>query len=286
MMNHTPKNFLSSFFLKVIAIITMTIDHLAAFLYYFGIFTDESVLVPLRIVGRIAFPMYAFLALEGALHTKNIKKYLIRLAALAIVILIPSMILELGYGESAINGNIFFTLIAGIMLVYFFRKPNRKIWYFTLPAIYLIVYDILFSYMGIAIPQFLEPMYGIYGLATILGFYLGRIVATKYVRRSLKRYNIDNPAFTETREFQNFANIIECVFLLFIQLVCYIIVAIDPQLDVLNQAVQSYALLAAIPLLFYSGKIGYNPKWFKITYYLYYPTHIAIIALVMYLIAH
>lgn len=71
------KKFLSNFDLKIIAIITMTIDHIGAIMYpNIDIF---------RIIGRISFPIFAFLLVEGFRHTSNKLKYFLRLLLFAII---------------------------------------------------------------------------------------------------------------------------------------------------------------------------------------------------------
>lgn len=71
--------------LKIIAIISMLIDHIAAV-----ISLSDSVAVlsnrilyltflSMRLIGRIAFPIFCFLLVEGFLHTHNVKKYAMRL---------------------------------------------------------------------------------------------------------------------------------------------------------------------------------------------------------------
>lgn len=71
------KKFLSNFDLKIIAIITMTIDHIGAIMYpNIDIF---------RIIGRVSFPIFAFLLVEGFKHTSNRLKYFLRLLFFAIV---------------------------------------------------------------------------------------------------------------------------------------------------------------------------------------------------------
>ena len=70
------KKFLSNFDLKILAIITMTIDHIGAIMYpNIDIF---------RIIGRVSFPIFAFLLVEGFKHTSNKHKYYIRLNLFAI----------------------------------------------------------------------------------------------------------------------------------------------------------------------------------------------------------
>lgn len=68
--------------LKVIAIICMILDHFA---YYYRAFLPFEVYMGFRIVGRIAMPIFAFLLVQGYLHTKDVKKYMIRLLVLAIM---------------------------------------------------------------------------------------------------------------------------------------------------------------------------------------------------------
>lgn len=55
--------------LKILAVITMTIDHIGAYLF--------PRLLILRIIGRLAFPIFAYMIAEGCEHTKNRKKYLL-----------------------------------------------------------------------------------------------------------------------------------------------------------------------------------------------------------------
>lgn len=83
------KKVLSSNYLKIIALIVMTIDHVT-WLIYPGYSTD---LIPvlLHIIGRLAFPIFAYCIAEGYHYTHNVNKYMKRLLILAIISHIPYM---------------------------------------------------------------------------------------------------------------------------------------------------------------------------------------------------
>lgn len=98
---------LSGTALKYIAMAAMLADHIGAVLlerivYYRGNLEQVAMLMTsqwgdtiywmyrmLRIVGRIAFPIYCFLLVEGFLHTRDWRKYWIRMAAFALISEIP-----------------------------------------------------------------------------------------------------------------------------------------------------------------------------------------------------
>lgn len=63
--------------LKLIAMITMTIDHIGAYLLPQWRF--------LRIIGRLAMPIYAYMIAEGCHYTHDRKRYFLRLAGLAVI---------------------------------------------------------------------------------------------------------------------------------------------------------------------------------------------------------
>lgn len=72
---------MTSFMLKIIAIITMFCDHLG-----YAIFEKFSFF---NYIGRLAFPIFAFQISEGYAHTKSKKNYLMRLAMFAVVSQVP-----------------------------------------------------------------------------------------------------------------------------------------------------------------------------------------------------
>ncbi len=92
--------------LKLIALISMTIDHTGMVLFPQYLW--------MRYVGRLAFPIYCFLIVEGYLHTKNVKKYMGRLALLAVLSEIPFNLVISGAVFYRYGQNVFFTLLIGL----------------------------------------------------------------------------------------------------------------------------------------------------------------------------
>lgn len=100
---------MSNFQLKLIALITMTIDHIGFLL----VPTWSPYYEPLRTIGRLSFVLFAFLISEGLYHTKNKERYIATMFLFAFVIDIPRLFL--GYEYFA---NIFYTLGAGALALY------------------------------------------------------------------------------------------------------------------------------------------------------------------------
>lgn len=108
---------LNSFQLKCIAIITMLIDHIGAVLL------PEYII--LRYIGRISFPIFCFLLTEGFFHTKNVRKYILRLGFFALLSEIPY---DLAFMNSVMDfrrQNVFFTLFIGMVMMYAVTRTNN-----------------------------------------------------------------------------------------------------------------------------------------------------------------
>ena len=100
---------LSGSWLKMIAMLSMTIDHMA---YYYGI-ENPYLYELMRTIGRIAFPTFAFLLAEGFVHTKNRQKYMLSLFIFALLSEIPWFLLNHDGSH-----NVLFTLLAGVLGLY------------------------------------------------------------------------------------------------------------------------------------------------------------------------
>lgn len=101
---------MTNFQLKLIALLTMTIDHIG---YIFGTAIFGIYYEPLRIIGRLSFVLFAFLITEGLKHTKNKERYIATLFIFAFIIDIPRLFLGFDYLT-----NIFYTLGLGALALY------------------------------------------------------------------------------------------------------------------------------------------------------------------------
>ncbi len=142
---------MSNFILKMIALITMTIDHMGVFIF--------PGMVEFRIIGRLSFILYAFLLTEGFINTSNRYRYINRLAKMAIIsqlgMLIPGVVYP---------GNIFFTLTIGLYGLILLENKE------------FIKYAFL-----LGISYFLPIDYSIYGVALIGLFYLIKMYKLNYI---------------------------------------------------------------------------------------------------------
>ena len=125
--------------LKTIAVISMVIDHCA----YFLMTSDTRQYEVMRCLGRIAFPVFAFLAVEGFLHTRNRMHYLHTLLGFAVVSEVPWLLLNGNDGTH----NVLFTLALGVTTLIFLDKlikSNR-----TLSISVVLVMAYLAYYLGV-----------------------------------------------------------------------------------------------------------------------------------------
>ena len=88
---------LNSNALKIVAIIAMTIDHLAWLI--FPSYDTSFLPVLMHIIGRITCPIMCFFIAEGYYHTKNLKKYILRLFIFALISHVPYMLQSTNFKE-------------------------------------------------------------------------------------------------------------------------------------------------------------------------------------------
>lgn len=131
---------LNNYEIKLLAAITMLIDHIGA-VFFPGI-------AIFRIIGRISFPLFVVLLVDGEKYTRNARQYGLRLLLLGLV---SQPIYQLLFETT--QRNILFLLLVGLLclrLVRRFPKWQLVIWV-----------------AGGAIAQFLDLEYGAYGIGLI-----------------------------------------------------------------------------------------------------------------------
>ena len=143
---------MSSFVLKIIACITMLIDHSGyAIMEKFSFF---------NFIGRIAFPIFAFQISEGYAHTKNLKKYFLKLTIFALISQIPFMLFTSQISTQIYSLNIFFTLLLGLLCITIYEKlPNKFL-------------NILFVFFIVTLGQVINVDYGAFGILSVFVFHL------------------------------------------------------------------------------------------------------------------
>ena len=156
------KKFLSNFDLKILAIITMTIDHIGAIMY--------PNIDAFRIIGRISFPIFCFLLVEGFKHTHNRFRYFIRLLLFAII---TQPIYDYAFNNHELNilftFSLSFLLLSSIEFIKkIINKYNKGIENYLYKTIsYLLIY-IIFLILSII----LNVDYQALGISLVLIIYL------------------------------------------------------------------------------------------------------------------
>ena len=113
--------------LKLVAMWTMLVDHVAAViiettsLYQSTGF--QMLAVVCRLIGRLSFPIICFLLIEGFCHTTDLKKYIIRMGAFALLSELPFDLAFFGKPDIQ-RQNVFFTLLTGLLLLSVLKKAE------------------------------------------------------------------------------------------------------------------------------------------------------------------
>ena len=236
---------MSSFVIKLIAIISMIIDHSGAvFALHIGF----------RIVGRIAFPLFVFLIAEGCRHTRSMEKYMLRLGVFALLSEIPfDLAFNQIYNQPLCidffnDTNIFYTLWLGVFCVYCFQQINeicsQKIRY--VQGLWVLMPLVLLAAMSAA--EWLGSDYG--GIGVIFIFLTAVVSRYRFIQLAvitLFMFVLYFPAVQAT----NFAAV--------------------PVLMLAG------SLLAVIVVALANGKRGPAVKWL---FYWTYPGHLLLFALI------
>jgi len=268
------RNF-TAYQLKWIALITMTIDHFGVLvllpytLYpYTNNDTIDTLYIISRLVGRLAFPLFAFMIAEGIYRTKHRYLYWVKLFAMALLIGLSMFVLE-QVNIKALAGNIFVDLSMAALAMILLKEKS----WFLKPFGLLPIAYIIWTSFDSNIPNFLSADYGLYGLIMMLIFFF---TYTKVIQEKLTNYLRLNNGLE-----QNY--ILASVALLLMHVVWYIMELLVNQgmpsggllANYLSRFVgaQTYAVFAGYFIYYYRGDKGNPPSWFQLFSYAYYPLH-------------
>ena len=231
-MNMESRKFgLSSFSLHILAMFFMLCDHL-----YLTLLPE---LPMLRCVGRLAFPMFAFMAVEGYFHTKSFKNYLLRLLLLAVISEIPFNLLIGGTVFYPEKQNVIWTLIFGLCCIWAFERGK------TAQSARDLALCALVMVGSFAAAVILKVDYSAAGVLVLVAFYLLRDEKHKLWR-----------------------------FILLGMAILALLGGLSPDLSQ-----QDFAVLSLVFIWLYDGRQGVHGKLVKATNYLFYPVHMLILVL-------
>ncbi|MCQ2448051.1 MAG: conjugal transfer protein TraX [Oscillibacter sp.] len=230
--------------LHILAMVFMLCDHLWATMFPW--------LGWLTCVGRVAFPIFAFMIVEGYFHTHDIRRYLLRLLAFAVISEIP---FNLIYGSSVsyiAHQNVLWTFLIGLVLILLIEKVRQKekLWLTILVSALAVVFGWLIGMITAV------DFYG-FGVLMVLTFY-----------------------FFHGKKWWCYVGQFICMYYINVEMMgglCYIFHIFGHEVELVQQG---FALLALIPIWLYRGKQGYHAKWFQYFCYAFYPVHLLLLWLI------
>jgi hypothetical protein len=227
---------MNAFALKIIAVITMLIDHTG--------FAFPETPDSLRWVGRIAFPIFAFLVAQGCRNSRNIHIYAFRLFLFALISEIPfDMVSQHYFFGSDIppdinflsHTNIFYTLFLGVACVEVYELARKKSLHYAV--------CLLFTIPIAALGEVLSTDYGSFGVIWIFSIYIAGSGNRQCFIVFLGVVLLYGKSYVDYSSFNNLMYLI-------------------------------FALIPGVLILLYDGRRGPGAKWF---FYLFYPIHLTIL---------
>ena len=232
----------TSFSLHIMAMVFMLCDHL------------WGTVLPgndwLTCIGRVAFPIYAFLIVEGYFYTKDLKKYVKRLLVFAVLSEIP---FNLAMGSRIfypIHQNVLWSFLISIGLIHWNEKVKEKqVW----KRVFVVIASVCIGYIG--------------GLITFVDFYNAGILTV------LVFYYFRN------KKWWCYAAQLVCLWYINFELLGGYSYEVQMFGETHFIARQGIAVLALIPIWLYQGKQGYHSSGWQYFCYAFYPLHLLILGI-------
>lgn len=271
-MKNVLKCGISSNVLKTIAIIAMVIDHIGV---YFLPFLPNIIYVICRTIGRIAMPIFAYLIVQGFFHTKDYKKYVLRLGILAVITQISITLLmvinkiyvpEYIYAKYIYtNGNVLFTYIIGLILIKIIHEDILiKKWDYQKNMSLKIILVFLVLIATIFIPL----DYGIEAVIMILLMYFVEKLRI-YIAINKSSYSANSILLRFVSDEK-----IKAIYTFLIAIILFTIVIYFKK--------SWYTMFSIIPMMLYNHERGNSSKFLKYAFYIIFPLqHIVLYGLAL-----
>ena len=235
------KNFeLTAAVLHIIAMTLMLMDHLWA------------TLLPARdwltCAGRVAFPIFAFMAVEGYFHTRSFKKYILRMLLFAVLSEIPFDLMYGGTWFYPVHQNVLWTFLLGLLGVWLMEG---KTWMYLLVCVLVVPAGLVLGTLCMV------DYYGV-GVLTVFVFY-----------------------FLHGRKWWCFLGQLAALYWLNVELLGGLMYPVQLFGMEFELCQQGLALLALIPIWLYRGRQGYHSKPFQYLCYAFYPVHMLLLVVVL-----
>lgn len=229
---------LDRFKFKLLLAFLMVLDHI-------DYFVPEEWNIVFGIASRCVACGFAYLATEGFVRTRNVKKYILRLYGFAILMLIGNYILNSVFADRGvvIRNSIIMELAIGVSILYSWKNIKNIFIRFTVLAIFF--YISWYFEGGMLIPSFMLVNY---------------LTWEDEVKRNIAYFSIS--------------------LYLFFSILPY---AINYNKYLILLKYNNYLFIITIPILkLYNGKVGLNNAFSKYFFYLFYPLHLWLIAAITY----
>ena len=240
------KNFeLTAAVLHIIAMTLMLMDHLWA------------TLLPARewltCAGRVAFPIFAFMAVEGYFHTRSFKKYILRMLLFAVLSEIPFDLMYGGTWFYPVHQNDLWTFLLGLLGVWLMEQVRKKgkTWMYLLVCVLVVPAGLVLGTLCMV------DYYGV-GVLTVFVFY-----------------------FLHGRKWWCFLGQLAALYWLNVELLGGLMYPVQLFGMEFELCQQGLALLALIPIWLYHGRQGYHSKPFQYLCYAFYPVHMLLLVVVL-----
>jgi len=135
---------INEFWIKIIALVAMVVDHIGLFFY--------PDIVVLRMIGRISFPLFAWLVANGAYHTRNMNGYIVRLFVFAVITQWPYLLVRHQINPFFFGFNPLFDLFLGLVAIKAIRQVSvkwKKVAIVTACALVANLFGVEYGFMGV-----------------------------------------------------------------------------------------------------------------------------------------